>query len=56
MAESLDHIKYVRRIVSYMEVTFVSYQMGMMQADLAEYGPVNLYYSLALDLVIRCVG
>lgn len=38
MAESLDHIKYVRRIVSYMEVTFVSYQMGMMQADLAEYG------------------
>lgn len=38
MAESLDHIKFVRKIVSYIEETCSSCQLGMMQADLAEYG------------------
>lgn len=38
MAESLAHITFVRKIVSYMSKTLPSYQDAVTQADLAEYG------------------
>lgn len=38
MSESLAHIEYVRKIVSYMEANFPSYQESVVQADLPEYG------------------
>ena len=38
MAESLKHIEYVRKIVSYLESTMPSFQTALIQADLAEYG------------------
>ena len=38
MPESLAHIQYVRKIVSYMKATFPSCQESVVQADLPEYG------------------
>lgn len=38
MAESLAHMTYVRKIVSYVESNFAFCQDNVIQADLAEYG------------------
>lgn len=38
MAESLAHIIYVKKIISYLPKIIPSYQEDMIQADLADYG------------------
>lgn len=60
MAESLSHIKYVERMVKYVETIPLQFVASMMYADLASYGQrtpkvINGYYPDLYYYDLHCV-